>query len=126
MIQQNQPLQLHEETLLGVLEGGGVVQGEGGCSWGALRIPREDWGNLGNIRECSENHQRRLRILLNPLVTKHGFHRKNDETLGSPWSFATPFRDVSGFDLNGCHIEIDRSAAGFSLNLGDPKKTETG
>ena len=27
----------------------------GGCSrggnWGTLRIPREDWGTLGNIRE---------------------------------------------------------------------------
>ena len=46
-----------------------------------------------------------------------------------PWGHLgqeTPFRDVSGFDLNGCHVEIDRSAAGFSLNLGDPKKTETG
>ena len=27
----------------GVLKGGG--------NWGTLRIPREDWGTLGNIRE---------------------------------------------------------------------------
>ena len=29
---------------------GGVFKGRG-CSWGTLRIPREDWGTLGNIRE---------------------------------------------------------------------------
>ena len=29
---------------------GGGVQGGGG-NWGTLRIPREDWGTLGNIRE---------------------------------------------------------------------------
>ena len=23
----------------------------GGCNWGTLRIPRGDWGTLGNIRE---------------------------------------------------------------------------
>ena len=27
---------------------GGV---QGGGNWGTLRIPREDWGTLGNIRE---------------------------------------------------------------------------
>ncbi len=29
---------------------GGVFKGGGG-NWGTLRIPREDWGTLGNIRE---------------------------------------------------------------------------
>ena len=33
-----------------VLKGGGVSKGRG-CSWGTLRIPREFWGTLGNIRE---------------------------------------------------------------------------
>ena len=37
-----------------VLKGGGVqgrgVQGGGG-NWGTLKIPREDWGTLGNIRK---------------------------------------------------------------------------
>ena len=28
---------------------GGVFKGRG--NWGTLRIPREDWGTLGNIRE---------------------------------------------------------------------------
>ena len=28
---------------------GGVPRGAG--NWGTLRIPREDWGSLGNIRE---------------------------------------------------------------------------
>ena len=28
---------------------GGVLKGGG--YWGTLRIPREDWGTLGNIRE---------------------------------------------------------------------------
>ena len=28
---------------------GGVFKGGG--NWGTLRIPREDWGTLGNIRE---------------------------------------------------------------------------
>ena len=28
----------------------GVLKGRG-CSWGTLRIPREDWGSLGNITE---------------------------------------------------------------------------
>ena len=31
-----------------VLEGGCT---RGGGSWRTLRIPREDWGTLGNIRE---------------------------------------------------------------------------
>ena len=31
-----------------VPKGGGV---QGGGNWGTLRIPREDWGTLGNIRE---------------------------------------------------------------------------
>ena len=30
-----------------VLKGGGVQGG----NWGTLRIPREDWGSLGNVRE---------------------------------------------------------------------------
>ena len=29
--------------------GGGCLRGGG--SWGTVRIPREDWGTLGNIRE---------------------------------------------------------------------------
>ena len=32
----------------------GFVRGgcsRGGGNWGTLRIPREDWGSLGNIRE---------------------------------------------------------------------------
>ena len=32
----------------------GFLRGEcprGGGNWGTLRIPREDWGTLGNIRE---------------------------------------------------------------------------
>ena len=39
------------------VSGGQVVRFlRGGCSrgggnWGTLRIPREDWGTLGNIRE---------------------------------------------------------------------------
>ena len=32
-----------------VLKGPGVFKGRG--NWGTLRIPREDWGTLGNIRE---------------------------------------------------------------------------
>ena len=32
-----------------VLKGGGCPRGGG--NWGTLRIPREDWGTLGNIRE---------------------------------------------------------------------------
>ena len=31
-----------------VLKGG---CSRGGGNWGTLRIPREDWGTLGNIRE---------------------------------------------------------------------------
>ena len=31
-----------------VPKGGGV---QGGGNWGTLRIPREDWGTLGDIRE---------------------------------------------------------------------------
>ena len=31
-----------------ILKGGGP---RGGGNWGTLRIPREDWGTLGNIRE---------------------------------------------------------------------------
>ena len=31
-----------------VPKGGGV---QGGGNWGTLRIPREDWGTLGKIRE---------------------------------------------------------------------------
>ena len=33
---------------------GWLVKGgcpRGGDNWGTLRIPREDWGTLGNIRE---------------------------------------------------------------------------
>ena len=37
------PLQAHVKLLKG-----GVFKGGG--SWGTLRIPREDWGTLGNIR----------------------------------------------------------------------------
>ena len=37
----------------------------GGGNWGTLRIPREDWGTLGeHDREASGNHQPPLRILL--------------------------------------------------------------
>ena len=32
-----------------VLKGGRCPRGGG--KWGTLRIPREDWGTLGNIRE---------------------------------------------------------------------------
>ena len=43
-------LRFHEEaTIVGFLRGG--VQGGGGGNWRTLRIPREDWGTLGNIRE---------------------------------------------------------------------------
>ena len=31
-----------------ILKGGGP---RGGGNWGTLRIPREDWGTLENIRE---------------------------------------------------------------------------
>ena len=41
---------------------GGCSRGRG--SWGTLRIPRKDWGTLGNIREDSGNHHPPLRILL--------------------------------------------------------------
>ena len=33
---------------VGFLRGG---CSRGGGNWGTLRIPREDWGTLGNIRE---------------------------------------------------------------------------
>ena len=35
-------------NIMGFLRGGGP---RGGGNWGTLRIPREDWGSLGNIRE---------------------------------------------------------------------------
>ena len=38
----------HHHIIVGFLRGG--VQGGGG-NWGTLRIPREVWGTLGNIRE---------------------------------------------------------------------------
>ena len=34
--------------IIGFLRGGCP---RGGGNWGTLRIPREDWGTLGNIRE---------------------------------------------------------------------------
>ena len=34
--------------VVGFLRGG---CSRGGGNWGTLRIPREDWGTLGNIRE---------------------------------------------------------------------------
>ena len=36
--------------VVGFLRVPGCSRG-GGCSWGTLRIPREDWGRLGKIRE---------------------------------------------------------------------------
>ena len=36
------------ECIIGLLRGGCL---RGGGNWGTLRIPREDWGTLGNIRE---------------------------------------------------------------------------
>ena len=35
-------------NIIGFLRGGCP---RGGGNWGTLRIPREDWGTLGNIRE---------------------------------------------------------------------------
>ena len=42
-----------DAILVGFLRGG--VQGGGGGNWGTLRIPREDWGTLGKIREPLNN-----------------------------------------------------------------------
>ena len=43
-------LQSATVIIVGFLSGG--VQGEGvPGNWGTLRIPREDWGTLGNSRE---------------------------------------------------------------------------
>ena len=36
------------KKIIGFLRGGCP---RGGGNWGTLRIPREDWGTLGNIRE---------------------------------------------------------------------------
>ena len=36
------------DVVVGFLGGGGCSRGGG--NWGTLRIPREDWGTLGNIR----------------------------------------------------------------------------
>ena len=36
------------QKIIGFLRGGVP---RGGGNWGTLRIPREDWGSLGNIRE---------------------------------------------------------------------------
>ena len=44
IMEGTQNLQLSINQLsMGVFKGGG--------NWGTLRIPREDWGTLGNIRE---------------------------------------------------------------------------
>ena len=42
------PPQKMSNSMNRVLKGGGP---RGGGNWGTLRIPREDWGTLGNIRE---------------------------------------------------------------------------
>ena len=47
--------------VVGFLRGGGS---RGGGNLGNLRIPREDWGTLQNIREDQGNHHLPLRILL--------------------------------------------------------------
>ena len=41
---------------------------KGGGNWGTLRIPREDWGTLGNIREDQRNHHPHIRILLHQYI----------------------------------------------------------
>ena len=38
-----------QPQVIGFLRGGGCPRK--GSNWGTLRIPREDWGTLGNIRE---------------------------------------------------------------------------
>ena len=43
-----------------------------GCSWGTLRIPREDWGTLGSIREDKGNHHPPLK---NPIIEKVTLNR---------------------------------------------------
>ena len=52
----------------------------GGGNWGTLRIPREDWGTLGeHHREASGNHQPPLKnpiILHGPLQSEK--RRKNN------------------------------------------------
>ena len=40
---------MFQTRFIGFLRGGGCPRGGG--NWGSLRIPREDWGTLGNIRE---------------------------------------------------------------------------
>ena len=40
---------MFDELIVGFLRGG--CSRGGGGNWGTLRIPRKDWGTLGNIRE---------------------------------------------------------------------------
>ena len=41
----------HQQLYFCRVPKGGVFKGGGGGNWGTLRIPREDWGTLGKIRE---------------------------------------------------------------------------
>ena len=48
-----------------VLKGG---CSRGGGNWGTIRIPREDWGTLGNIRKDYGNHHPLVNIDIKDVV----------------------------------------------------------
>ena len=61
----------------------------GGGNWGTLRIPREDWGTLGKIREPPPWNP----PLSNPIITPLGNRKLQD----SPKKFRVSPTRGSGF-----------------------------
>jgi len=73
----------------------------GGCNWGTLRIPRGDWGTLGNIREDEGNHHPPLQ---NPIIARCQWWQKQ---VGKPDSRCTP---ADAQDENRLPIHHDLTA----------------